>query len=78
MSQAMFYTKDMFRKSSKRQRAMTIDPPLVTDNNLSIPKQRSSSFSNAIHQVVGFLQRKLSRSDVEDKQQFINLQEKHF
>jgi hypothetical protein len=71
MAQAMFQTKSSIKE---RQRAMTMDLSLLTtENDLSIkPKQRSTSFSNAFQQVVGFVQRKLSRTDDDEKQPFVN------
>jgi hypothetical protein len=76
MAHAMFYSTHLIPKPSKssikeRQRAMTMDPPLTADGD-SKPKQRSSSFSNAIHQVVGFVQRKLSRTGDEEKYELAN------
>jgi hypothetical protein len=71
MAQAMFQTKSLIKE---RQRAMTMDSSsLTTENDLSTkPKQRSNSFSNAFQQVVGFVQRKLSRTDDDEKQPFVN------
>ncbi|CAF1086219.1 unnamed protein product [Adineta steineri] len=78
MAQAMFHTKNMINKQSKiltneRQRAMTIDSSLTADHLLPTQsKQRSNSFSNTLHQVVNFVHRKLSRTDIEEKQPFID------
>jgi len=63
----------------ERQRAMTMDSSLLTtENDLPTkPKQRSTSFSNAFQQVIGFVQRKLSRTDDDEKQPFVNGRRNH-
>ena len=81
MSNGMFQTKHMINKRPKsateeRPRAMTMNPSLPTASGLfTKSKQRSSSFSNAFHQVVGFVQRKLTRANSEENRRFSDVQE---
>jgi hypothetical protein len=63
----------------ERQRAMTMDSSLLTteDDLPTKPKQRSTSFSNTFQQVIGFVQRKLSRTDDDEKQPFVKGRRNH-
>ena len=79
MAQGMFNTTHVIKERPKhpvegRPRTMTMDSSLskpVMDSSKE-PKPRSTSFSNPLHQAVVFIQRKLSRTDDEEKQHIIS------
>ena len=61
MAQSMFHSKQLISKPAKteRQRAATIS---TYEELPDKAKSRSTSFSNSLQQVVGFIQRKVSHS----------------
>jgi hypothetical protein len=69
MVQVIFHTRDAS--------AITISSSSTPDNGLSTKlRQRSTSLSNTFHQVVGFVQRQLSRTNDKEREPLVNSQEK--
>jgi hypothetical protein len=79
MSQAMFHKENQFviqSKSSSTEIQHSVIINTVAGNKLTNEnKYRADSFSNGINQIVGFIQRKLSRINDEEKQEFDDLKQ---
>jgi len=77
MAQMMFHKENQFVIQSKSsspesQHSIKINAS-VGDKLTNEHKYRADSFSNGINQIVGFIQRKLSRNNEEEKQEFDDL-----
>ncbi|CAF3475585.1 unnamed protein product [Rotaria socialis] len=80
MAQAMFHESNVIRKRTRsvhnqNQAGATLYSSITADDS-SLPKSepRSSSFTKPLHQVIEFVQRKLSRNHNEQIQDFTTIQ----
>lgn len=81
MSLAMFYEKNVIKTRSSSaneeyRRKRTSKSLSTTDEEpVKHSKPRSASFANPFHQVVGYVQRKLSHANDKQKQEYTSIQE---